>query len=1122
MTPSRRSLFRLLRVCLVLLAVGYGAWWLYDYAFKPGEVRRRVHEALMAKFEGVDVEIGSAYMRPFLGGVNITELKLIRQDDPSRTPFLHVPKATIWFDKSLALNKLPLGKIELDESHIRIIRQADGKWNVDGLLTKTDSSDGPSPVLVLKKARLTIQDQVQGITSELDIRNTDVTVVNDPATVYTVEAKGQADPFGKFAINGRYDAKYGATGQLDLTDATLGASLSKIVSIFKPEAAQSIAGMDGLLGVNAKLDWKLNEPIAKGIDIRVNLKNTTYRNPDVPTAITDMQAKFRFYQGDLDAELISGKFGNAPFKINFLLNLRDTLSRKPGEPELDILGTFNDRLMKANVTVQDLAINEDLFRILPTTCEEIQVDYQPNGLADISFEQRRDGERVIRKASFKPKGMSATYEGFPYPISNIDGFLDFTFNVGEPTRVRLELNGEGKGKPVRLTGNVIPGKNKEVDLEIVGTGIVLDKTLIEALPGTIPEFVNSLRSTASGDFRAKIRHNAKIRELHGPSVFDNEFNIQIKQGTLNYEEFPYPLKNLAGQLYIRTVPDHATGQAQGPGMPTVASDSEVGFVAFKNFTATGPGGAKIKISGSKAPEVGGMLLSIDANVEEMELSGDLKKAITKLGMDKTWNNFDISGRMNSNIEVRIHDRCPPGNKEPCPFIPARDLELGLTFNGASICPKFFPYAITGLVGRVRFKQSRVEIEEISGKHGPVNISLQSAEVRLPESGGFWSDLRDLKISPVVPDREFLTALPKGLRKAWEGIELKGPVAVHLKQLVVDDCPNAPRKQRPTPNTAQLAQHEEPIIARGSMPSVVKPVEPTTVYWNGTVTFQNASFNTGITWDKATGQIGTWGLLTGDRLGPVVANVAVDQAVLLKQPIKTFSARLEVDPRQPDIMRVPWLKGNIYGGEIAGQAQVVFGPTVLFNLALNGTKMRLEEIAKVNQFGPKTQLSGLATATLKLSNPIDQKTGVPTLNGDGVFDIPNGKLLDLPVVLDVIKLARLRPMDQTMFEEVHANFHIRGNRVRFSQLDLIGNAFSLGGEGDMNLDASNAAFEFYTVWTNIREFLGTTGEIPARLSSNLYKIKVTGNLSEEKPTVSQVPLPIVMDPVRRLMERVRGR
>jgi hypothetical protein len=61
-----------------------------------------------------------------------------------------------------------------------------------------------------------------------------------------------------------------------------------------------------------------------------------------------------------------------------------------------------------------------------------------------------------------------------------------------------------------------------------------------------------------------------------------------------------------------------------------------------------------------------------------------------------------------------------------------------------------------------------------------------------------------------------------------------------------------------------------------------------------------------------------------------------------------------------------------------------------------------------------------------------------------------------------------------------------------------------------------------VWTNIREFLGTTGEIPARLSSNLYKIKVAGNLSEDKPTVSQVPLPIVMDPVRRLMDRVRGR
>jgi hypothetical protein len=74
------------------------------------------------------------------------------------------------------------------------------------------------------------------------------------------------------------------------------------------------------------------------------------------------------------------------------------------------------------------------------------------------------------------------------------------------------------------------------------------------------------------------------------------------------------------------------------------------------------------------------------------------------------------------------------------------------------------------------------------------------------------------------------------------------------------------------------------------------------------------------------------------------------------------------------------------------------------------------------------------------------------------------------------------------------------------------------EGEMDLDGNNALFEFYTVWTNIRSLIGGSGEIPAWLSSNLYKIKVSGNLGSEKPKVTQVPLPIVMDPIRRLLGR----
>ncbi|WP_157368644.1 AsmA-like C-terminal region-containing protein [Zavarzinella formosa] len=1117
MTPARRGLIRLVRVCFVLVAVGYGAWWLYDYAFKPGEVRRRVYEALEGKFDGVDIELGSARMRPFLGGVNITDLKLIRRDDPSRTPFLHVPKATIWFDKSLALQKLPLGKIELEDSHIRLIRDANGSWNVQGLMTPGKKGDGPAPVLVLKKARVSIIDQKQGLSGELEIKNTDLTIVNDPETLYTVEARGEASPLGKFHLSGKFEENLGASGRLQVREATIGASLSRLLSMLKPEAAQAIDGLDGRLGLDVKLDWKANRPIMRGLDVEVNFGEGVYRNPDLPAAVTDLTAKFHFRDGELKADPITGKLAGANFQVKLDMDFRDLMNLDPKAPPPDIIGTMDERIRRLEMEIKDIQINAELFALLPPKYQEIQSDYLPRGAADFSFEQYREGDRTIRKGVFHPKGMSATYEGFAYPVDHIRGTIDATFSPDQPTKLVFDLAGEGNGQAVTCKGTVTPGAERDVDLVISGSSVKLDKTLIEALPGKIPKFVQSLRATAVGDFTAKIRHNARIRQEHGPDVNDNEFDIFIRDGSLNYDEFPYPLKNLTGNLYIRTVPDHPTIQPMAPGQNPVVGDSEVGSVAFKNFRAIGPGGTKVKLSGGKVPEEGGMLLSINAYAESMQLSGDLQKAVGKLHLEKAWSTFEPSGRMNCNIEVRIHERCPKGSKQPVQFMPARDLELGLSFNGASICPKFFPYAISELAGKVYIAKSRVEIHELRGRHGPTEVSLSGAEIRLPAAGGFWASLSDLKFSPVVTDREFLTALPKGLRRAWEGLEFNGPVTIHAKELVIDDQGKRPE---PLPNIPQVAG-VVPVTARGTMGSTL-PVAQPTFFWDATLTFQNASFKTGMTWEKATGQFATTGRYEGDRLGRVKGNLAVDQAMVLKQPVEMVSAHLDVDPSKPDILLFPWIKAKIYGGEVGGQARVVMGSPLKFDLSLSGTRLRLEEIAAVNKLGPKTHLTGLSTARLKLSNPVDPTTKIPTLEGEGEFDIPNGKLLDLPVILDVIKLARLRPMDETMFEEAHAVFRIRGNRMKFDQLDLIGNAFSLGGEGEMNLDGTRAGFEFYTVWTNIRDFFGGKGEIPARLSSNLYKIKVSGNLGDEKPRVEQVPLPVVMEPVRRMLDRAGGR
>jgi len=1104
---ARKGLARLVRVCCLLAVLGYGGYYAYDEMFKPGEVRRRVQEELTAKFEGVDVEVGSARLRPFLGGVNVSDIKFIRRDDPTRTPFLQVAHATIWHDKAGLVHGLTPAKIELEGAHLRLIRDAAGRWNVEGI-TKPPGEGDQAPVLVLKKARVEVVDLNYGSSAMMDLQEMDVTVINDPATVYTFEARGKASTIGPFHARGRFEKAVGASGSLDLNGIVLGPELTRMIGMVAPQAVEHLKTVSGNAACRTRWAWKPGRVPPISYDSEFELRDARCTSTMLPGTIEQLALKARIRDGDLTIENLTGKLGDSGVSVKLEV---DAAKLVPDMP-LVLLSPVDieERVRLVEVTVSDLTVGPDLFERLPLSLSEARDMFAPSGPADVTFEQRRENGKLRKKCVFRPKGMFAKYRGFPHPVDQIRGTIEATLDDDLPKHYEVDLVGEGNGKPVTLKGRVVGGENSEVDLVLTGSDIVLDKTLIDALPGDLPAFVRRLKPTATGDFTVKIRNNARTRRDHGPDASDNEFDIKIRSGSVTYDEFPYPLRNLVGNLYIRTVPDTPSLRTTESGQPPSA---DVGIVEFRDFTATGSNGCKLKIKGSKRPEPGGSVLVFDVKGENLPLDGELGRAITKLKIDNSWNTFDPSGHMNCAIIVHIHERAGAPGKPSLPFNPNKDLELGISFNGPSIRPTFFPYLMTEAAGRVRFEQGRVDLREFRARHGSTALSLAAAEVLLPATGGFWADLYDLKVTPLVFDKEFMTSLPHGLRTACQGLELNGAVSLHAKRLVIDDQPKGQPPARNVPQVAsavRTASHASPVPQRTSLP---------TIYWDGSVVFRDVAMKTGIAWEGVTGQFTTRGLYMGDRLGRVVGNLTFERGRVLKQPVEALSARFEVDPDKPDVVNIPWINGSIYGGEVGGQARIELTTPVRFDLSLNGSRLKTEEFARVNRLGPKTEIQGLATAQLSLSNPIDPATRLPILQGSGSIDVPSGRMLDLPIMLDVIKLARLRPMDHTAFEEAHAVFRIRGDRVKIGQLDLLGNAISLGGEGEMNLDGSKAQFEFYTVWTNIRNILGGGADLTSRISGNLYRIRVSGDLGgDQAPRVTQEALPGLVDPIRRLIGR----
>jgi hypothetical protein len=87
--------------------------------------------------------------------------------------------------------------------------------------------------------------------------------------------------------------------------------------------------------------------------------------------------------------------------------------------------------------------------------------------------------------------------------------------------------------------------------------------------------------------------------------------------------------------------------------------------------------------------------------------------------------------------------------------------------------------------------------------------------------------------------------------------------------------------------------------------------------------------------------------------------------------------------------------------------------------------------------------------------------------------------------------------------------------------LLGNAISLGGQGEVNLDGTDAKIDFYAVWGRIAQALpALLRDLPAEVSQSLLKIEMRGSVAA--PKFNAVTVPVLVDPVKGFLERVRQR
>ncbi|MCI0699708.1 MAG: DUF748 domain-containing protein [Planctomycetia bacterium] len=1122
--------------------------WLANSWVSPERVREKVIEAMSEQFEDVEVHVGSARMR-ILGGIAVTDLRLTRRGDPPDQPFLVVPSAILYHDKE-QLNRglLVIRKVELENPTLRIERNADGKWNVEEIV-KAGPADKPVPTFIVKGGTVTVIDRAPGALPPVTLSDVQLTLLNDPLPMLTMQAQAAAKGYGAVSVRGRLNRiNRHLSLSVELAEFPLGQNAVPLSQQFAPELAPHLAKLTATANIKAEMTYAPDANPAWRHDVRVEVKDARFEHPDLPKPVEKIAATIRSVDGRLKVEDATAQIGSATMRLS--LETRTDAPAAVSSPTDDPLRRFEDRLQRLDVSLSNVPLDDDVFKQLPESMKKARRKFNPTGQVDLGYKFTREAAGWKRELEVRPKQAGMMYEKFRYPVADVRGLIKRTVTHTGSESTTVDLVGTAAGQLITLKGRVDGiGDDPAMNLRITGHNVPLDEQLHAALPAKYAEIVRQFRASGRGDFVAEITQHASL------NLTEYEFRVDVKDGKLNYTKFPYPVEKLKGRLVVRTTMTDPTRPLR-PGEP-IRPLPDRDEIIFDDFSAV-HAGASVWMTGARRSMPDGrdrkLILHVGGN--NVPIDADMKSALGAVKVENLWTNFAPRGKVTFAADIELIDRAPPIDKPDSnpPLDPINDVKLTLRFSGPSVTPKFFAYDLDELSGWLEYKNGRVDLAHIAAQHGQSRVKLAAGEVRFFADGSVWANLGGIEMKPFIPDEALRKALPGKLGSGLAELQLKGGAELLVKHMVILTPPDAQKPNPPVPFPSQREGGVKPIgptpqpppyregekdkLASGSpLPAggvggrgVGSSTPDPIVYWDAELKLFGAALDTGVAWEDVFGSIACRGRYEGTHLGAIRGNVWLDRAIVSRMPVTTARCQVRADPQQPDparpgqylppTMQFLSVTGDLFHGVVGGEARVVLTDQTRYVVWLTVTGAQLEEVARHYKLSSDADLKGIAQAQLLVFNKLDPKTGRLVVEGEGNIDVPTGRMYNLPILLDLVKVLKLQAPDKTAFEQGHAVFRIHGDRIKVDQLDLIGKAVCLGGSGELDMSGEYVKFEFYTVWSQVlKQMINTpVGDVTAFLSKNLFTIKLTRENGELK--YKPEPVPLITEPTKAVIERLK--
>ena len=1043
-TTFVRSIFSW--VLAALLLAGIFAAFYYFNRFDE-ELRHYVETTLARQYPNQSITIASAHM---VRGESIRVRGLSIAQPASQGQNNRIELA---FCEEVVLHCNPTmqeflqGKVEIPHVELRRLtlnptRENDGSWNFEDLLPSA-GTNMPTPTVSIQDANVELIDRKSSPPSVLILRKLNASLTPTASNGETADS-----PLDMIDVWATFDNDHarGVSVRGWIDPQTLAWSgKGKIVDLrFTPELLQSLPEgaqpqLEGLSGLRARanLQFSAEQTEAESVPryhIEGSLLDGRLELPQYRSApLTDVRAKSISLDNNRWEVLeLVAQYETAQLNLN-----ARGQHTKPGEP-MSVWGS-----------AQNLNITERIVSMLPARLQAQWKKYRPLGTIDGAFRAIRNHDQWWVEAHSNCRDLTLVCEKFSYPLVNVQGTVRFRQNE----RLDIDLRGShdhtSEERPVHIVANILrPGPDFYGTVQVESNEWMrLDRRMVSALKPKVRQIISDMEA------HCEVRASATFRRAAGERTpAQRHIVLDIRNGSLRHERFPYPLSQVRGRIQVRD---------EGWSFEQFIGSNDSGVVRCNGrWVATPP-----PAMGSREPAPGELTLHFDAR--DIPCDAELEQALPD-GPRRIWTSLRPTGALD-HAEVELFYRSGMEKPELDVRVTQLQRKNDPERRSLEVQPTWFPLRMDRVTGSFVYQRNGTfQLRDIGATHGS---SQRSFDLQLQGGGEFrpngsWViQLQEIHADGVEMTPEVKAALPDQLRGMLTQLAFAGRLSVTsgAMQFAGSSRPNSPIQ-----SNWRLPQID---IDNGSLRLAGTNVEH--LFGQISVAGQNSSQ--------------TW-LNVGEAQVETMMCKGV-QVTEINTPWRMEPTRLlfglAADTGQGGPRR--HLRARLFGGLFQADGEVALRRDHDFRIDMQLADFQAGQVAE--DLNMPTRISGLGHARLELNG---NGQGTHSLSGRGNVALRNANLARLPAIIALLNTIDPRATSPEVFSSSDILFSVQGPHLNLDSFDLHGDSLSLKGQGWISLDRQ-IDLEFHALIGGESRYNAMVRKLIGQASKQLMLIRVSGSM-----------------------------